>query len=110
MLHSIFFIFNRVRYLFWSDWGQNPRIERSGLDGTGRTTLVSEKLFWPNALTIDYPNKRLYFADARMDFIEFCNYDGSGRHQVFANDHVSVTFKAKLTYFLQQQKKKRIFF
>ncbi|XP_035827354.1 low-density lipoprotein receptor-related protein 2 [Aplysia californica] len=76
-----------VRYLFWSDWGQNPRIERSGLDGTGRVVLVSEKLFWPNALTIDYPNKRLYFADARMDFIEFCNYDGSGRHQVFANDH-----------------------
>ncbi|CAG5126006.1 unnamed protein product, partial [Candidula unifasciata] len=76
-----------VRYLFWSDWGQNPRIERSGLDGTNRITLVSEKLFWPNALTIDYPNKRLYFADARMDFIEFCNYDGSGRHQVFANDH-----------------------
>ncbi|GFN87816.1 low-density lipoprotein receptor-related protein [Plakobranchus ocellatus] len=76
-----------VRYLFWSDWGQNPRIERSGLDGSSRTTLVTEKLFWPNALTIDYPNKRLYFADARMDFVEFCNYDGSGRHQVFANDH-----------------------
>ncbi|XP_059178824.1 low-density lipoprotein receptor-related protein 2-like isoform X2 [Physella acuta] len=76
-----------VRYLFWSDWGQNPRIERSGLDGSGRTTLVTEKLYWPNALTIDYPNKRLYFADARMDFIEFCNYDGTGRHQVFANDH-----------------------
>uniref|UniRef100_A0A2C9KAN0 EGF-like domain-containing protein n=1 Tax=Biomphalaria glabrata TaxID=6526 RepID=A0A2C9KAN0_BIOGL len=76
-----------VRYLFWSDWGQNPRIERSGLDGSGRIVLVSEKLFWPNALTVDYPNKRLYFADARMDFIEFCNYDGSGRHQVFANDH-----------------------
>ncbi|RUS81824.1 hypothetical protein EGW08_010416, partial [Elysia chlorotica] len=76
-----------VRYLFWSDWGQNPRIERSSLDGTGRTTLVTQKLSWPNALTVDYPNRRLYFADARMDFVEFCNYDGSGRHQVFANDH-----------------------
>ncbi|KAK7507961.1 hypothetical protein BaRGS_00000926, partial [Batillaria attramentaria] len=76
-----------ARYLFWSDWGQNPRIERSGLDGSGRTVLVTKDLFWPNALTIDYPTKRLYFADARMDFIEFCMYDGSGRVKVFGNDH-----------------------
>lgn len=75
------------RYLFWSDWGQNPRIERSGLDGSGRVVLVSKDLFWPNALTIDYPTKRLYFADARMDFIEFCSYEGTGRHKVFGNDH-----------------------
>ena len=79
----------RARYLFWSDWGQNPRIERSGLDGSGRITLVTKDLFWPNALTIDYPTKRLYFADARMDFIEFCSYDGTGRYKVFGNDHVS---------------------
>lgn len=51
--------------------------------------LITKDLFWPNALTIDYPTTRLYFADARMDFIEFCAYDGSGRHKVFANDHVS---------------------
>ncbi|XP_076440226.1 low-density lipoprotein receptor-related protein 2-like [Babylonia areolata] len=76
-----------VRYLFWSDWGQNPRIERSGLDGSGRITLVTKNLFWPNALTIDYPTKRLYFADARMDVIEFCTYDGSSRFKVFGNDH-----------------------
>ena len=79
-----------ARYLFWSDWGQNPRIERSGLDGSGRIILVTKDLFWPNALTIDYPTKRLYFADARMDFIEFCSYDGSGRYKVFGNDHVSL--------------------
>jgi low density lipoprotein-related protein 2 len=86
----IFLFLHSARYLFWSDWGQNPRIERSGLDGSGRMVLVSKDLFWPNALTIDYPTKRLYFADARMDFIMFCNYDGSGRQKVFGNDHVSV--------------------
>jgi low density lipoprotein-related protein 2 len=59
------------------------------MDGSDRTVIVSRKLYWPNGLSLDYPNKRLYFADARLDFIEFCNYDGSGRTQVFANDHVS---------------------
>lgn len=89
-----FFMFlkfvSRARYLFWTDWGQNPKIERSGMDGIGRKVIISENLYWPNGLTLDYPNRRLYFTDARLDFIEFCNYDGSGRRKVFANDHVSV--------------------
>ena len=57
--------------------------------GCDRTTIISTKLYWPNGLSIDYPNKRLYFADARLDYIEFCDYDGNHRHQVIASDHVS---------------------
>ncbi|XP_050419520.1 low-density lipoprotein receptor-related protein 2 [Patella vulgata] len=75
------------RFLFWSDWGQNPKIERVGLDGSDRTPIITEKIYWPNALTLDYPNKRIYFADARLDFIDYCNYDGSGRQRMFSNDH-----------------------
>ena len=85
--HGFFF---RARYLFWTDWGQNPKIERAGMDGIGRKVIISENLYWPNGLTLDYPNRRLYFTDARLDFIEFCNYDGSGRTKVFANDHVNL--------------------
>ena len=57
--------------------------------GCDRTTIISTKLYWPNGLSIDYPSKRLYFADARLDYIEFCDYDGNNRHQVIASDHVS---------------------
>lgn len=89
-MFSKFVFVSRARYLFWTDWGQNPKIERSGMDGIGRKVIISENLYWPNGLTLDYPNRRLYFTDARLDFIEFCNYDGSGRRKVFANDHVSV--------------------
>ena len=31
---------------------------------------------------------QVYFADARLDYIEFVNYDGSGRQTVVADDHV----------------------
>ncbi|KAL4217440.1 Low-density lipoprotein receptor-related protein 2 [Mactra antiquata] len=75
-----------VRLIFWSDWGQYPRIERAGMDGSGRMAIISTNLYWPNGLSIDYPTKRLYFADAKLDFIEFCNYDGSGRQKVIASD------------------------
>ncbi|XP_013781727.1 low-density lipoprotein receptor-related protein 2-like [Limulus polyphemus] len=76
-----------VRLVFWSDWGENPRIESAGLDGSLRQTVVDTKIFWPNGLTLDIPNKRMYFADAKLDYIDFCNYDGSGRHQVIAHNH-----------------------
>ena len=77
-----------MRRLFWSDWGTNPRIESAGLDGSDRTVIVSEKVYWPNALTLDLPAKRVYFIDAWLDYIGYCNYDGTGRYEVVANDHV----------------------
>ena len=59
------------------------------MDGSNRQVILSEKIYWPNGLSLDLPAKRLYFADARLDYIEFCNYDGSGRTQLIASDHVS---------------------
>lgn len=78
--------------MFWTDWGENPRIESCGMDGTLRKVIVQTKIFWPNGLTIDIPNKRIYFADSKLDYIDFCNYDGSGRHQVLARNHVSISY------------------
>uniref|UniRef100_A0A3B5Q2H0 Uncharacterized protein n=1 Tax=Xiphophorus maculatus TaxID=8083 RepID=A0A3B5Q2H0_XIPMA len=67
--------------MFWTDWGRNPRIERASMDGKLRTVIISSKLYWPNGLTIDYPNNLLYFADAYLDFIDYCDYNGNNRKQ-----------------------------
>ncbi|XP_059895450.1 LOW QUALITY PROTEIN: low-density lipoprotein receptor-related protein 2a [Gadus macrocephalus] len=74
--------------MFWTDWGRNPTIERASMDGKLRLSIVSTKLYWPNGLTIDYPNSLLYFADAYLDFIDYCDYDGNHRKQVLASDLV----------------------
>lgn len=76
-----------ARWLFWTDWGENPRIERIGMDGTNRSTIISTKIYWPNGLTLDTANKRVYFADSKLDFIDFCYYNGTGRQQVVAGSH-----------------------
>ena len=34
------------------------------------------KLGWPNALALDPPSKRLFWADAKEDYIASCDYDG----------------------------------
>ncbi|KAI5717758.1 hypothetical protein M8J77_010754 [Diaphorina citri] len=76
-----------TRWLFWTDWGENPRIERIGMDGSNRSTIISTKIYWPNGLTLDIATRRVYFADSKLDFIDFCNYDGTGRQQVVAGSH-----------------------
>lgn len=93
--------------MFWSDWGQNPRIERAFMDGTVREVIVNTKLYWPNGLALDYTTQRLYFADAYLKYIDYCDYNGRNRHQVMASNMVGWRsfnyFKNKYTntYFLK---------
>ena len=65
--------------MYWTDWGTEARIERAGMDGRNRTILHDTNLVWPNGLTIDYANQRIYWVDASLDTIEYSNVDGSGR-------------------------------
>lgn len=85
------FVISSSTYLmFWTDWGQNPRIERANMDGAGRQVIVSTKLFWPNGLALDYTTRRVYFADAYLKYIDYCDYNGNNRYQVMASDMVGL--------------------
>ena len=68
-----------LRYMYWTDWGRHPKIERAELDGSHRVILVNSLVAWPNGLTIDYLKQKIYWADARNDKIEVMNFDGSAR-------------------------------
>uniref|UniRef100_A0A673HQ60 Low-density lipoprotein receptor-related protein 6-like n=1 Tax=Sinocyclocheilus rhinocerous TaxID=307959 RepID=A0A673HQ60_9TELE len=71
-----------LRYMYWTDWGEVPKIERAGMDGTHRSVLIDSEIYWPNGLTLDYDLQKLYWADAKFSFIHRCNLDGSGREVV----------------------------
>lgn len=66
----------RSSFLFWTDWGNKSKIERSYLDGTGRKILIDQEIGWPNGLTIDYDTKRIYWNDALKDTIKSSDLDG----------------------------------
>lgn len=68
--------------MYWTDWGEVPKIERAGMDGTNRSLLVDQDIHWPNGLTVDYGQQKLYWADAKHNFIHRCNLDGSSRYQL----------------------------
>lgn len=67
------------RYLYWIDCCEYPHIGRVGMDGTNQSVVIETKISRPMALTIDYVNHRLYWADE--NHIEFSNMDGSHRHK-----------------------------
>lgn len=67
------------RYMYWTDWGETPRIERAGMDGSTRKVIVDSDIYWPNGLTIDLDEQKLYWADAKLSFIHRANLDGSLR-------------------------------
>uniref|UniRef100_A0A3B4B2J9 Uncharacterized protein n=1 Tax=Periophthalmus magnuspinnatus TaxID=409849 RepID=A0A3B4B2J9_9GOBI len=69
----------KLRYLFWTDAGQTPKIERAFLDGTNRTVLASESLASPRGLTVDYTNDFLYWTDDVLDMISCMAADGTQR-------------------------------
>lgn len=67
--------------IFWTDWGETPKIERAGMDGdhSTRKVIVKTSISWPNGLTIDYDTKRVYWADAKLKFISSIDFDGNHR-------------------------------
>ena len=76
MLHSPL-LSPTSRYLFFSDWGRNAKIERSSLAGRNCLAIVTRNLGWPNGLTIDFKTNKLYWGDAKLDKISRCNFDGA---------------------------------
>eukprot|EP00794_Sanderia_malayensis_P002952 gene2952-3402_t len=66
-------------FLFWTDWGSSPRIERATLDGKDRRSIVTTNLVWPNDIAIDFSAKRVYWIDAKTDKIWSVDYAGGVR-------------------------------
>lgn len=82
-------------WMFWSDWGKKPKIERASLDGTERVVLISDDLGWPNGITLDIELKKVYWCDAKLDKIEVTNMDGTDR-RIILNENLPHVFGLSL--------------
>ncbi|KAF7998627.1 hypothetical protein HCN44_011035 [Aphidius gifuensis] len=71
-------------YVFWTDWGPNPKIERADMDGSGRISLITDSITWPNGLTIDYPTEKIYWTDAKHPAILSAKLDGTDRRKILS--------------------------
>jgi hypothetical protein len=65
--------------VFWTDWGKIPHIGKAFMDGSQASMLLIDDIHWPNGLAYDWPNERVYWADAKLSRIESALADGSDR-------------------------------
>uniref|UniRef100_A0A452F8B2 Low-density lipoprotein receptor-related protein 2 n=1 Tax=Capra hircus TaxID=9925 RepID=A0A452F8B2_CAPHI len=73
----------KLGFMYWTDWGENPKIESAWMDGERRKVLVQEDLGWPTGLCIDYMNDdRIYWSDLKDNIVETIKYDGTDRRIV----------------------------
>lgn len=42
--------------MYWTDWGEQAKIETSGLNGVDRVALVTDNIMWPNGITLGKQN------------------------------------------------------
>ena len=89
---------------YFADWdGKNTSaIFVADLTGANLKPVVTQKLDKPGALSIDYANDHLYFADMSLNFIERVNLDGSNRRLIAIGMSVSTVFIRH--YFRWQEK------
>ncbi|XP_069159627.1 very low-density lipoprotein receptor isoform X9 [Procambarus clarkii] len=69
-------------WMFWTDWGQQAKIESAGMDGKFRQVIVSKDIRWPNSLSIDLVLRKIYWSDSKYHTIYSCDFDGSNRRVI----------------------------
>ncbi|KAG8557381.1 hypothetical protein GDO81_016609 [Engystomops pustulosus] len=72
-------LYHEMGYMYWSDWGENAKLERAGMDGSDRKVLISMNLGWPNGLAVDKAGSQLLWADAHTERIEASDLEGRNR-------------------------------
>lgn len=64
------------RYLFWSDNGRHPKIERSDMLGNDRHTIVTKHLVSPLSMEADRTTRRIYWIDSYTQSLLSASYEG----------------------------------
>ena len=72
--------------MFWTDWGEIPKIERASLDGTARIIIVDSGIKWPNGIACHIEEQKIFWGDAGTDKIEVASFDGTHRKTLIYGD------------------------
>lgn len=77
-------------YMFWTDWAPgDASVSRANLDGTNVKRLFNkDTVEWPNGITIDHISERIYWVDAKLDYIGSSDLNGQGFKKILAHDDI----------------------
>lgn len=64
-------------FIFFSEWDRPANISRAYSDGSNLTVFKNLTLGWPNGLSVDFDQDKLYWCDALLDHVQHSNLDGT---------------------------------
>lgn len=67
-----------------------PGIERISMDGNNATRqhVIKDNIGWPNGLTLDLKQKKIYWVDAKLKRLEVASVDGNGRRILLHHENM----------------------
>ena len=76
-------------YIFWTDWGSEPHIGRSDMNGKNAIKIPLKFGAWPNAIALNHESGELFCIDSSHKDIYKLNYDGSNKKVITipSSDH-----------------------
>ncbi|XP_054859248.1 low-density lipoprotein receptor [Eublepharis macularius] len=72
-------------FMYWTDCGSSAKISKSGLNGVDTFPLVNEGIHWPNGITLDLANQRLYWVDSKLHSLSSIDVNGRNRKTVLVD-------------------------
>jgi len=71
------------------------------MDGSHRQVLIDSHIKWPNGITLDRADRRLFWVDAKMDIIGSCDY---GYFLPFFLFFISIFIETKFFFMTQMDR------
>ncbi|XP_059825945.1 prolow-density lipoprotein receptor-related protein 1-like [Hypanus sabinus] len=72
-------------FVYWSDWGEPATIERAGMNGYGRSALVTRDIEWPHGIALDLVKGCLYWVDSKLHTLSSVDLNGQDRRVVLVS-------------------------
>ncbi len=100
-------------FMFWTDWGVNPKIERASLNGSQRLAIVTTNLYSPIGIELDKGNNRIFWVVSTYLYVkvESVDYNGNNRtllYQKQGSHPFGVAFIAPFLFFTDWDAQKEI--
>ena len=67
--------------IYWSSWGDSPKIEAARHDGSNRVTVAANPVR-PTKLTIDYTHNKVLWIDRGLGTINEADLDGTNNRVI----------------------------
>ena len=91
-------------FIYWTDTGRSPKLNRANLNGTGNITLIDNNIFLPGPIAIHNNTNNIYWGEGHHLYrsIRRANQNGNSENEVVnieTNEYVSgLTFLGNFLY------------